>query len=124
VIKTADWIIDLGPKAWPGLDPGASDGGTRKEFRRRSRISNRAGLTYRKNDASIGCVEINIHIPRQKLEDSMATKYTIRQTKSGTRVTTRTKFGNTTITRTTGAGKKARTTTSTRIGNTTYTRTK
>ena len=27
VIKTADWIIDLGPEAWPGLDPGASDGG-------------------------------------------------------------------------------------------------
>jgi len=27
MIKTADWIIDLGPKAWPGLDPGASDGG-------------------------------------------------------------------------------------------------
>ena len=26
VIKTADWIIDLGPEAWPGLDPGASDG--------------------------------------------------------------------------------------------------
>jgi excinuclease ABC subunit A len=26
-IKTADWIIDLGPEAWPGLDPGASDGG-------------------------------------------------------------------------------------------------
>jgi excinuclease ABC subunit A len=24
---TADWIIDLGPEAWPGLDPGASDGG-------------------------------------------------------------------------------------------------
>ena len=27
VIKTADWIIDLGPEAWPGLDPGAIDGG-------------------------------------------------------------------------------------------------
>ena len=27
VIKTADWIIDLGPEAWPGLDPGARDGG-------------------------------------------------------------------------------------------------
>ena len=27
VIKTADWIIDLGPEAWPGLDPGASNGG-------------------------------------------------------------------------------------------------
>ncbi len=27
MIKTADWIIDLGPEAWPGLDPGASDGG-------------------------------------------------------------------------------------------------
>jgi excinuclease ABC subunit A len=25
--QTADWIIDLGPEAWPGLDPGASDGG-------------------------------------------------------------------------------------------------
>jgi predicted N-acetyltransferase YhbS len=27
VIKTADWIIDVGPEAWPGLDPGARDGG-------------------------------------------------------------------------------------------------
>jgi hypothetical protein len=27
VIKTADWIIDLGPEAWPGLDPAASGGG-------------------------------------------------------------------------------------------------
>jgi hypothetical protein len=27
VIKTADWIVDLGPEAWPGLDPGASDSG-------------------------------------------------------------------------------------------------
>jgi len=27
MIKTAEWIIDLGPEAWPGLDPGASDGG-------------------------------------------------------------------------------------------------
>jgi hypothetical protein len=27
VIKTADCIIDLDPEAWPGLDPGASDGG-------------------------------------------------------------------------------------------------
>jgi len=26
VIKTAAWIINLGPEAWPGLDPGASDG--------------------------------------------------------------------------------------------------
>ena len=25
--STADWTIDLGPEAWPGLDPGASDGG-------------------------------------------------------------------------------------------------
>jgi excinuclease ABC subunit A len=25
-IKIADWIID--PEAWPGLDPGASDGGS------------------------------------------------------------------------------------------------
>jgi excinuclease ABC subunit A len=23
-IKTADWIIDLGPEAWPGPDPGAA----------------------------------------------------------------------------------------------------
>ena len=30
VIKTADWIIDLGPEAWPELDPGASDGGGEK----------------------------------------------------------------------------------------------
>jgi excinuclease ABC subunit A len=28
VIKTTDWIIDLGPEAWPGLDPGAGDGGS------------------------------------------------------------------------------------------------
>jgi excinuclease UvrABC ATPase subunit len=27
VIEAADWIIDLGPEAWPGLDPGASDSG-------------------------------------------------------------------------------------------------
>jgi excinuclease ABC subunit A len=27
VIKTADRIIDLGPEARPGLDPGACDGG-------------------------------------------------------------------------------------------------
>jgi excinuclease UvrABC ATPase subunit len=27
VIKTADRIIDLGPEAWPGLDPGTSDSG-------------------------------------------------------------------------------------------------
>jgi excinuclease UvrABC ATPase subunit len=27
VTETADWIIDLGPEAWPGLDPGARDGG-------------------------------------------------------------------------------------------------
>jgi excinuclease ABC subunit A len=27
VSKTADWIIDLGPEAWPGFDPGACDGG-------------------------------------------------------------------------------------------------
>jgi excinuclease ABC subunit A len=27
VIKTADWIIDLCPEAWPGLEPGASGGG-------------------------------------------------------------------------------------------------
>jgi excinuclease ABC subunit A len=26
-MRYADWIIDLGPEAWPGLDPGASDGG-------------------------------------------------------------------------------------------------
>ena len=26
-MPTADWIIDLGPEARPGLDPGASDGG-------------------------------------------------------------------------------------------------
>jgi hypothetical protein len=49
---------------------------------------------------------------------------TVRSTKSGTRVTTRTKIGNTTVTRTTGAGKKSRTTVSTRVGKVTYTRTK
>ncbi len=27
MMTTADWIIDLGPEAWPGLDPRASDGG-------------------------------------------------------------------------------------------------
>jgi excinuclease ABC subunit A len=27
VIKNADWIIDLGPETWPGLDPGATGGG-------------------------------------------------------------------------------------------------
>jgi hypothetical protein len=27
VNETAACIIDLGPEAWPGLDPGASDGG-------------------------------------------------------------------------------------------------
>ena len=27
MIATADRIIDLGPEAWPGLDPGARDGG-------------------------------------------------------------------------------------------------
>ena len=48
---------------------------------------------------------------------------TVRTTKSGTRVTTRNKVGNTTITRTSGAGKKARTTVSTRLGKTTYTKT-
>lgn len=48
---------------------------------------------------------------------------TIRQTKSGTRVTTRFKSGNTTVTKTSGAGKKPRTTVSTRVGKTTYTRT-
>ena len=26
-MTTADGIIDLGPEAWPGLNPGASDGG-------------------------------------------------------------------------------------------------
>ena len=30
--STADWTIDLGPEAWPGLDPGASD---RRQNRRR-----------------------------------------------------------------------------------------
>ena len=25
--STADWTIDVGPEAWPGLDPGASDNG-------------------------------------------------------------------------------------------------
>ena len=24
VIKSADWLIDLGPEAWSGLDPGAA----------------------------------------------------------------------------------------------------
>jgi hypothetical protein len=28
--QAADWIIDLGPEAWPGLDPGARDGGSEK----------------------------------------------------------------------------------------------
>ena len=27
MIEPPDWIFDLGPEAWPGLDPGASDGG-------------------------------------------------------------------------------------------------
>ena len=27
MIKTADWIIDLGSEAWPGLDRGGGDGG-------------------------------------------------------------------------------------------------
>jgi len=49
---------------------------------------------------------------------------TIRTTKTGTRITTRVKSGNTTVTRTTGAGKKPRTTTSTRVGKTTYTNTR
>jgi hypothetical protein len=48
---------------------------------------------------------------------------TIRSTKSGTRVTTRQKTGNTTVTRTTGAGKKPKTTVSTRVGKTTFTKT-
>jgi hypothetical protein len=48
---------------------------------------------------------------------------TIRSTKSGTRVTTRVKNGNTTVTTTTGAGKKPRKTVSTRVGKTTYTKT-
>ncbi len=47
---------------------------------------------------------------------------TFRSTKSGTRITTRTKTGNTTITRTVGAGKKPKTTISTRSGKNTYTR--
>lgn len=52
----------------------------------------------------------------------MMGRTTIRTTKSGTRITTRQKCGNTTITRTTGAGKKPRTTISTRVGKTTYTK--
>ena len=40
---------------------------------------------------------------------------TIRSTKSGTRITTRTKLGKTTVTNTSGAGKKAKTTISTKV---------
>ena len=47
---------------------------------------------------------------------------TIRRTKTGTRITTRTKVGNTTVTRTSGAGKKPRTTISHRAGKTTFSR--
>jgi hypothetical protein len=50
-------------------------------------------------------------------------KITIRTTKSGTRTTTRNKVGNTTITKTSGAGKKSRTTVTTRSGNITRSRT-
>lgn len=53
----------------------------------------------------------------------MATKYTIRSTKGGNRVTSRIKMGKTTVTKTTGGNKKPRTTVSTRVGNVTYTKT-
>ena len=33
MIKTADWIIDLGPEAWPGLDPGAATAAASKPAR-------------------------------------------------------------------------------------------
>jgi hypothetical protein len=36
VIKTADWIIDLGPEAWPGLDPRAAAASAGSASRRRS----------------------------------------------------------------------------------------
>jgi hypothetical protein len=48
---------------------------------------------------------------------------TVRYTKKGPRVTTRYKIGNTTISRSSGGGKKTRTTTSVRTRNTTYSRT-
>lgn len=47
---------------------------------------------------------------------------TVRYTKTGARVTTRLKTGNTTVTRTTGAGKKPRTTITTRNKSFTTTR--
>lgn len=50
------------------------------------------------------------------------TTYTVRMTKSGQRISTRTKVGNSTVTRTYGAGKKMKTTISTRVGNVTYRR--
>jgi hypothetical protein len=47
---------------------------------------------------------------------------TIRLTKSGPRITTRVKAGNTTRTTTFGASKKPKTTYSSRVGRTTYTK--
>ncbi len=47
---------------------------------------------------------------------------TVRRTKTGTRVTKRIKTGNTTVTKTYGAGKKTKTTISTKVGKTTFTR--
>ena len=48
---------------------------------------------------------------------------TLRYTKAGLRITNRSSLGSTTITHTSGAGKKPRTTISTRSGNVTSTRT-
>lgn len=50
-------------------------------------------------------------------------RYTVRYTKKGPRITTRTKIGNTTVTRTTGAGKKPRTTMTTRGRTSTWSKT-
>ena len=71
---------------------------------------------------SLASVTIGLSQTYEGSYNVMATKYTIRSTKNGFTVTSRTKVGKTTITRTTGGNKIPRTTVSTRSGNINYTR--